>query len=113
MEIKTTDYCIRYDEDSSTIFFSGFLRLEGVDAYKEILDLCISVFDRQREVSINLTDLQFLNSSGISMFSMFVLKIRDLGDSKLTLYGSEKILWQTKSLKNLKRLMPSMILEFI
>ncbi|MBK7996591.1 MAG: hypothetical protein IPK14_25440 [Blastocatellia bacterium] len=113
MEIKTADYYVRYDENLATIFFGGFLRLEGVDAYKEILDLCVNVFDKQKQISMNLTDLQFLNSSGISMFSMFVLKIRDLGDAKLTIQGSEKILWQTKSLKNLKRLMPSMTLEFI
>src|SRR5690349_13450435 len=113
MEIKTADYSVRYDKDSATIFFAGFLRLEGVDAYKEILDLCIKVCDEQKQISLNLTDLQFLNSSGISMFSMFVLKIRDIGDLKLTMYGSEKVLWQTKSLKNLKRLMPGMTLEFI
>lgn len=112
MEIKTADYCVCYDKASATVLCSGFLRLEGVDSYKGILELFISAVEEQKKILIDLTDLQFLNSSGISMFSMFILKIRDQGRYQLTLRGSEKILWQVKSLKNLKRLMPSIELEF-
>jgi len=46
------------------------------------------------------------------MLSMFVVKVREKGNVQLVLQGSEKILWQTKSLKNLQRLMPSLNLEF-
>jgi hypothetical protein len=47
------------------------------------------------------------------MLSMFVVKIRERGDVQLTLRGSAKILWQTKSLRNLQRLMPALKLELV
>jgi hypothetical protein len=45
------------------------------------------------------------------MLSMFVVKVRDRGDVRLVLQGSNKVLWQTKSLCNLQRLMPGLTLE--
>lgn len=111
MEIKTEDYRIWYEPDISTIFLQGFLRLDGMEAYKPVMDLAISALERSPlHLTLNLRELEFLNSSGISMLSMFVVKVRQKGDMEMTLEGSDKILWQTKSLKNLQRLMPSLTL---
>jgi hypothetical protein len=111
MEIKTDDYKIWYEPDSSTLFFRGFLRLEGMEAYKPVMDLMLDALEQaSASFTLNLSELEFLNSSGISMLSMFVVKVRQKGTVQMALQGSEKVLWQTKSLKNLQRLMPSLTL---
>lgn len=111
MEIKTDDYKIWYEPDSSTMFLRGFLRLDGMEAYKPVMDLMLSALEQASgSFTLNLSELEFLNSSGISMLSMFVVKVRQKGDVQMALQGSEKVLWQTKSLKNLQRLMPDLTL---
>lgn len=112
VDIKTDDYIIRDDPNTSTVYFQGFLRLDGMEEYQPIMDVLLNAVVESPVFTIDLRELEFLNSSGISMLSMFVVKVRDMGDVQLTFKGSDKILWQTKSLKNLQRLMPSLDLEF-
>ena len=112
MHIKTNDYAIRYEPEVDTVFFQGLLRLDGIEAYQPIMDILLNAIDESSSFTINLRELEFLNSSGISMLSMFVVKARDKGNVDLVFQGSEKTLWKTKSLKNLQRLMPSLKLEF-
>ena len=112
MEIRTDDYTVIYDPASTTVVMRGFLRLEGMDGYPRVMDLLIKATELAETCTVDLQDLEFLNSSGISMLSMFVVKMRQRGNITLTLRGSEQILWQTKSLKNLQRLMPNLKLEF-
>ncbi len=112
MEIKTDDYQIWYEPEKSTVFCSGYLRLNGSEEYQPIMELLISAIGAQPIITINLRKLEFLNSSGISMLSMFVIKVRQNGNIQLIFEGSSKILWQTKSLKNLQRLMPTINLDF-
>lgn len=111
VEIQTDDYSIWYEKADSTVYFRGFLRLDGMEEYQPVMDLLLSAVDESLTLTLNLRELEFLNSSGISMLSMFVVKVRDRGDVHLTLQGSNKVLWQTKSLRNLQRLMPSLTLE--
>ena len=113
MEIKTDDYHIWYDPQTATVFFRGFLRLAGMEEYSPVMDLLLSAITKSADFTLNLRELEFLNSSGISMLSMFVIKVRDQGNVNLLLQGSDRILWQTKSLKNLQRLMPGLKLEFV
>jgi len=39
VEIKTDDYAIWYEPESSTVFFRGFLRLDGMEEYRPVMDL--------------------------------------------------------------------------
>ncbi|MFN5515254.1 MAG: slr1659 superfamily regulator [Cyanobacteriota bacterium] len=111
-EIQAEDYRIYYDPDSKTCFLTGILRLEGMQEYQKIMDFLLVHLDRLPEFTLNLEGLEFLNSSGISMLSMFVVKVRERQTVQLVFKGSGKILWQTKSLRNLQRLLPSVRLEF-
>ncbi len=110
--IETDDYKIWYDLEVSTVYFRGFLRLDGIIEYQPVMDLLLAVIEQADVITLHLSELEFLNSSGISMLSMFVVKVREKGDLALTLHGSEQVLWQTKSLKNLQRLMPNITLVF-
>ncbi len=107
------DYRVWYDAENTTVFLKGFLRLDGIEEYKPTMNLLTDAISQVSVLTIDLKELEFLNSSGISMLSMFVVEVRNRGGVEITLLGSNKVLWQTKSLKNLQRLMPSMQLEFV
>jgi hypothetical protein len=113
VEIKTDDYSVKYQSDIATVFLRGFLRLPGMPEYESIMNLLLDAIDEVPTLTLNLQELEFLNSSGISMLSMFVVKVRNQGQAQLVIQGSNKVLWQTKSLRNLQRLMPSLKLEFV
>ncbi|HZG37807.1 MAG TPA: hypothetical protein VEZ50_03920 [Nodosilinea sp.] len=111
--IETEDYRVYYQADRATVVMEGFLRLDGIEAYQPVMDLLMAAAEQGESCTIDLHQLEFLNSSGISMLSMFVVKVRDRGTIHLSFRGSEAILWQTRSLKNLKRLMPDLHIEML
>jgi hypothetical protein len=113
MTIETEDYKAYYDPETSRVVLEGFLRLNGIEEYQPLMDLLLAAIEQSELCTIDLHQLEFLNSSGISMLSMFVVKARNSGTIKLTFIGSSQILWQTRSLKNLKRLMPDLKIELI
>lgn len=113
MEIKTDEYNVSYDTNTATISCNGSLRLSGMDEYAPIVQLLNQVADVEPPViTLNLRQLQFLNSSGINVLSKFIIKVRQKKKVQMMVQGSEQIPWQGKSLKNLKRLMPNLQLEW-
>ena len=112
MEIKDENYVVSYDENTCTVNFAGALRLTGLQDYAHILKLLNDIAEREpSKIILNLQELNFLNSSGISMLSKFVIGMRKRRSSQVIVLGSRQIPWQGKSLKNLQRLMPALKLE--
>lgn len=112
MEIKTTDYSIGYDPTTATVSCQGSLRLSGMEEYAPIVQLLNGVADSDPpKITLNLRELEFLNSSGINVLSKFAIKVRQKGSIQMVVQGSNNVPWQGKSLKNLQRLMPSLQLE--
>ncbi|MCC0177357.1 STAS domain-containing protein [Waterburya agarophytonicola K14] len=112
MEIKTENYKVVYDEVSNNIVFDGSLRLNGTAEYASITELLNNVAQQEPEkIVLDLKELNFLNSSGISILSKFVINIRRRKNIQMVVIGAKKNPWQGKSLKNLQRLMPSLKLE--
>ena len=112
MEIKSDTYSVIYDKATSTVHWKGSLRLSGTEEYAPIIDLLDYAIESQTSLlTLNLRDLHFLNSSGISMLSKFAIKVRQKKTIQMIVQGSQNIPWQGKSLKNLQRLMPSLTLE--
>jgi hypothetical protein len=62
-------------------------------------------------MTLDLRNLAFVNSSGISMLSKFVLSMRKKKGVQLVVLGSNDMPWQGKSLKNLEKLLPGLKLE--
>ena len=111
-KINGEDYTVQYDPDSITVKFTGQLALGGPKEYTQINDLLNEISDRNPAmITLDLKELAFLNSSGISMLSKFVLKLRKAKDLQLVILGSNDIPWQGKSLKNLQKFLPSLKLE--
>ena len=112
MEIKTDNYNVIYDKPSHTIIFDGSLRLNGTAEYASISELLNSVVEQEPEkIVLDLKELSFLNSSGISILSKFVINVRKRKNIQMLVIGVKNNPWQGKSLKNLQRLMPSLELK--
>jgi hypothetical protein len=110
--IKGDDYIVFLDEPSTTVNFQGELSLGGPSEYEPIATLLNTVAETNpATMTLNLKDLGFLNSSGISMLSKFVLSLRKKKGIQLIVLGSNNMPWQGKSLKNLERLLPGLKLE--
>ena len=108
MEIKGTDYRVWFDEASTTVFFDGIFRLSSQE-YSDIGQFMDQVLEKElKQIKLDLTALNFLNSSGINMLAKFVITVRKKGEVGLTVLGSQKIPWQGKSLPNLKKLYPAL-----
>lgn len=112
MEIKTEEYNICYDSETETVNFNGSLRLSGMDEYGPIVQLLNQMAEKEPpQITLDLRELEFLNSSGISMLSKFVIKVRPKKNVTILVLGSKGIPWQGKSLRNLQRLMPNLTLD--
>ena len=111
-EIKGQDYSIQYDPQSVTVCFTGELSLSGPGEYAPIVDLLDEVANPEPPaITLNLKKLEFVNSSGISMLSKFVISVRKKKTIQLLVLGSNDVPWQQKSLKNLEKLLPTLKLE--
>ncbi len=122
MEIKTDTYTVRYDEENNVILCEGTLRLSGMEEYSPVVEMLNTVVERSPPlITLDLRKLEFLNSSGINVLSKFIIKVRqhrerqakeNQPETNMVVYGSQTIPWQSKSIKNLQRLMPSLELEW-
>lgn len=111
-EIRGEDYVVHYNADTVIVTFQGELALRGPQDYAPIKDLLHTVADGNPAImTIDLRQLVFLNSSGISMLSKFVLGLRKKKAVQLAILGTNTVPWQGKSLRNLQKFLPSLTLE--
>lgn len=110
MEIKSNEY--RVWNNGNIIFFEGTVRLSGNDAYAPINQLLADVLaSKPAAVTLDLTNLDFLNSSGINVLAKFTIAVRKEPGIGIKVLGSHRIPWQSKSLPNLKKLHPALELS--
>lgn len=113
MDIKTDDYSVWYEPATATVNFQGLLRLAAIPDYEPIIELLNDITEQSpKTITMNLEKLKFLNSSGMSVLSRFVIGVRKKQTIQLVVKGSPSISWQQKSLNNWQRLMPSLTLEW-
>ncbi|MFM6190675.1 MAG: slr1659 superfamily regulator [Planktothrix sp.] len=111
-EIKGEDHIVQYDPESVTICFQGELSLGGPVEYEPIKSLLDQVTATKPPLmTLDLRNLSFLNSSGISLLSKFVMSLRKKPQIQLIILGTKEVAWQDKSLQNLKKFLPSLQLN--
>ncbi|EQA37686.1 hypothetical protein LEP1GSC047_3970 [Leptospira inadai serovar Lyme str. 10] len=106
--INKEDYEVLFDSSRSVVSFSGSLRLQSLDAYgpiKALLKNASSTTSHSKLV-LDFSKLIFLNSSGITCISLFIIETRNNAKTAICVQGSKSIPWQSKSLGNLKKLWP-------
>ncbi|MEB3219161.1 MAG: hypothetical protein VKN72_23405 [Nostocales cyanobacterium 94392] len=114
MEIKGDNYKVCYDTNSASVNFHGSLRLNGMTEYSPILDMLTGIIDSNpSRLTLNLMHLEFLNSSGITMLSKFLIGMRNNQTIHLMVLASNGIPWQGKLLKNLQRLVPNLNFKIV
>lgn len=112
LEIKGEHFNIFYDSNTKVVNFTGRVRLRGLEEYTVVFDLFDKVIEiDENSVTIDLQNLQLLNSSGIDMLSKFILTTRKKKTVQVQIIGSSAQTWQARLLKNLQRLMPSLKYE--
>jgi len=112
LEVQGEKYRVEYVEKTTTVNFKGDISLGGSQEYTPIVDLLNEAANSSPPIlTLNLKELTFLNSSGISMLSKFVLVFRKKKGVQLVVLGSKTMPWQAKSLKNLERLLPGLKLQ--
>jgi hypothetical protein len=108
-EIKGEDYTVQYIPESVTVKLQGELSLTGSADYAPIAQLLNQIAElNPPTMTLDLTKLEFLNSSGISMISKFAISMRKRSQIQLSVVGSDEIAWQRKSLQNLLKLCPNL-----
>lgn len=102
-EIKGSNYRVWFDTAEVTVHFEGILRL-GPAEYFPIDELLEAVLTTNpKSVTLDVRQLNFLNSSGTNVLYKFAIATRKKGDVQLVVRGSKAIPWQGKSLPNLKK----------
>lgn len=108
LEIKDDEYQVRYHPETQTVSFQGELQLNGMNEYAPIMTLLDEVVKQEPSVlTLDLRELEFLNSSGVNVLLSLVIKVRDKKTIQLVVEGSENVSWQSRSLNNIRRLMPT------
>ncbi len=104
---------VSVDQETTTASFKGALRLSGTEDYTPVLNMLRHMINARSadRITVDLRNLEFLNSSGITMLSRFVIEVRDQGGIVLQFRASGSIAWHARSLTNLQRLMPSLQIE--
>ena len=112
MEIKTNEY--RVWSDGSTVYYEGTMRLSSPEDYAPIQAIMNEMLAaKPARIDLDLTGLEFLNSSGINLFAKFTIEVRKQADIGLGVKGTTQIPWQSKSLPNLKKLFPALDLQIV
>jgi hypothetical protein len=111
LEVKGEHFNIVYDNNSKTVNFTGKVRLRGLQEYTVVFDLFDKVLERNKNLIIDLQNLELINSSGIDMLSKFIITSRKKKTVQINIIGSSTKTWQTRLLKNFQRLMPKLQYE--
>ena len=93
-------YSLDWDPEARSAALKGILRLNGLEEYAPISRFLLDAVP-QGSMILDLRGLEF------------VIEIRNRKSVDLTILGSKAVAWQSKSLVNLSKLMPTLRMEFV
>lgn len=112
MEISMEECSIKYSKETFEILVVGSMRLFGAENYAEIAQVFnAAVEDEPQTLTLDITQLRFLNSSGINVFFKFLIALKKKKCTQLTIKGTTEFFWQKKTLLNFQKILPSTTLD--
>jgi hypothetical protein len=110
MKPNKTDYSVEAGPSPGTWLLRGVMRLESPEAYARAFEPLIASLGTGPAISIDLTQVAFLNSSGIRALADVLLKARDKR-CQVKLFGSAAVPWQKKLASSLTALFPEIVMR--
>ena len=111
MELKAGESVLKYNATDRIVVMEGSMRLANLTEYDKIgVFLTQAATQAGEQLTLDMTKLNFLNSSGITTLSMFILAMKKKQQPKLNILGSTLYAWQEKSLKNFNKLWADVVI---
>lgn len=112
MEITTEDYSVKYDADTATVHWQGIMRLDSKE-YKSIAQFLEKIAALELpQITLDLRELEALNSSGITTLGRFLFNVGRKKTTKLLIQGDQDVAWQENSVKHFQKLVPKLQFEW-
>jgi hypothetical protein len=110
MKGERLDYSVEPGPSPGSWILRGVLRLDSPEAYATALKPITDSLGASREISIDLSQVVFLNSSGIRGLADVLLAAREKG-CRVSLFGSSAVPWQKKLATSLTGLFPEIVMR--
>lgn len=110
LELGTKDFKIQLDEAKAVM--SGVLRLPSPRSYDEYFQPIEENIAKADAFTIDLTEVTFLNSSGITAVSKLIFLAKK-HDKAITFHLNPTIPWQPKTFASVAKLWEKMTLKYI
>ena len=105
MIIEDKDYSVAYEQAERRVRFAGQLRLRSPRDSGPILQLLRTVHaEGGPTLTLDLRDLDMLNSSGIGTFGQFLVEVRKARQTQVKILGSAAKPWQGRTLALLRKI---------
>ena len=107
---ELNSYSVEVSDDNSRFTISGEMRLHSPLSYSEPFSTLKESLEGTScaEVFIDIEELEYLNSSGITSFARLILLAAKYS-KPLTVRYSQSIPWQAKNITSLLKLYPQLI----
>ncbi len=110
---KTESYSITYHKTGELIEINGSLKLTSMDHYNDIVDFLIEHTEQSTNgITLDLTGLEMLNSSGIASLSLFIIRAKDSGKN-IHILANKDIHWQAISIDDFVDINSNVTIEYI
>ncbi|MGH7617524.1 MAG: STAS domain-containing protein [Gemmatimonadaceae bacterium] len=103
-------YSVECPDGSDVAVMRGVMRLASPAAYEAVFAPVQRRLSTGQASTIDLTDVSFMNSSGIRALATLVLLANDTG-AALTIVASGKIPWQKKTVASFRLISPALIVD--
>jgi hypothetical protein len=110
MKPPPPDYSVDAGQSPGTWLLRGVMRLESPEAYARAFEPVVASLTKLPAISIDLSQVVFLNSSGIRALADVLLLAREKR-CQVTLFGSAAVPWQKKLASSLTALFPEFVMR--
>ena len=103
MLMETEDYKINYVNNENKVYIEGSLRLPSPNAYTVPFEGISDLISNETNLILDISGLNFLNSSGVSSFAGLILLAKK-NKVSLSIICNDAIPWQAKTTSSFKQL---------